>query len=310
MKILITGGAGFIGSNISDSLIDNGHRVIIFDNLSSGKKLNINKKAIFYKGNIFDKKSVLNIFTREKPQIVIHKAAQIDVRKSVADPFYDAEINILGSINILQACVKNKAKKIIFASSGGTIYGECGKRAPDEKAFPNPLSPYGIAKNSVENYIKFYSDVYGIEYTILRYGNVYGPRQDPHGEAGVVAIFSARMLNNKPITVFGDGKQMRDYVFVKDVVNANIKALKKGKNQTINIGTAKAVSVNQLVQVMSKAAGYSKKPQYKTKRNGELFKSFLNVNKAKKVLNWKPETKLEKGIEKTVEYFKMSSVKK
>ncbi|MCA6071811.1 MAG: NAD-dependent epimerase/dehydratase family protein [Endomicrobium sp.] len=308
MKILVTGGAGFVGSNITDALLKKRHVVVVLDNLSYGKKENVNKQAKFYKTDIFDKKAVGDIFKKEKPQIVIHKAAQIDVRKSVADPFFDAEVNILGSINVLNACVKNKVKKIIFASSGGTIYGESGVSAPDEETKTNPLSPYGIAKNSVENYIKFYSTVYGLEYTILRYGNVYGPRQDPRGEAGVIAIFAAKMLRNEDVNVFGDGKQMRDYVYVIDAVDANIRALSKGKNQIVNIGASKAVSVNKLVKIMSEAAGYKKKAIQRPKRAGELFKSFLNINKAKKVLGWKPEVSIEKGIKKTIEYFKASGM--
>ncbi|MDR2251904.1 MAG: NAD-dependent epimerase/dehydratase family protein [Endomicrobium sp.] len=305
MKILITGGAGFIGSNIADALLDKGHDVIVFDNLSSGKKENVDKKAKFYKADIYYKKEVDEIFKKEKPQIVIHHAAQIDVRKSVDDPFFDAGVNILGSINVLNACVENKVKKVIFASSGGSVYGECRASAPKEDTKSNPLSPYAIAKNSVENYINFYSVVHGLDYTILRYSNVYGPRQDPHGEeAGVVAIFAARMLKNEEVMVFGDGKQMRDYVYVGDVVNANLKSLTKGKNKIINIGTSKAVSVNELIKIMSKVSGYKKKAQHKPKRDGELFKSFLNINKAKTVLSWIPKVNIEKGIKLTINYFR------
>ncbi len=304
MKILITGGAGFIGSNIADALIKKGHRVIVFDNLSSGKLCNINKKAKFYKADIFNKNDVTKIFKKEKPEIVIHNAAQIDVRKSVADPYYDAEINILGSISILNACVENKVKKIIFASSGGTIYGECSNRAPDEKTEGKPTSPYGIAKFAVENYIKFYNDIYGLKYTILRYANVYGQRQDPKGEAGVVAIFALRMLKNEDIIVYGNGKQMRDYVHVSDVVNANIKSLTRGNEQIINIATSKTVSVNELVKIMSKASRYTKKAKNMPKRDGELFKSFLNIKKAEKVLKWRPKVNIEEGVEQTLEYFK------
>lgn len=304
MKILMTGGAGFIGSNITDALLAKEHDVIVFDNLSSGKKENVDKKARFYKADIYNKKEVNEVFKKEKPQIVIHNAAQIDVRKSVEDPFFDAQVNILGSINVLNACVENKVKKIIFASSGGSVYGECKSLAPKEDAKTNPLYPYAIAKNSVENYINFYSVVHGLDYTILRYGNVYGPRQDPHGEAGVVAIFAGRMLKNEEILVFGDGKQMRDYVYAGDVVNANIKSLTEGKNQVINIGTGKAVSVNELIKLISKSVGYKKKAVHKPKRNGELFKSFLNINKAKDVLSWTPKVNMEQGIKLTVAYLK------
>jgi UDP-glucose 4-epimerase len=304
MKILITGGAVFIGSNIADALLIKGHDVVVFDNLSSGKKENVHKKAKFYEADIYDKKEVDEIFEKEKPQIVIHHAAQIDVRKSVDDPFFDVQVNILGSINVLNACVENKVNKIIFASSGGSVYGECKASTPKEDAKTNPLSPYAIAKNSVENYINFYSVVHGLDYTILRYGNVYGPRQDPHGEAGVVAIFANRMLKNEEVIVFGDGKQMRDYVYVGDVVNANLKSLTKGKNQIINIGTSKAFSVNDLIKVMSKVSGYEKKAKHKPKRDGELFKSFLNINKAKTVLTWIPKVNIEQGIKATIDYFR------
>lgn len=309
MKILITGGAGFIGSNIADALIAKKHKAVILDNLSSGNVKNINKKAKFYKADIADEKNILRIFKKEKPDAVIHCAAQIDVRKSVADPKYDADINILGSLNILKACAENKTKKIIFASSGGTIYGECGAKSPDEKAFPNPLSPYGIAKYSVENYIKFYSEIHGLKYTILRYANVYGPRQDHKGEAGVIAIFAARMLNNESVTVFGNGKQMRDYVYISDVVGANVKSLTKADNQILNIGTDKAIALNDIVKVMSFMSGTEKKPVYKPKRDGELFKSFLNNKKALKVLGWEPKVDISEGIKKTLAYFRAEVAK-
>ena len=304
MKILVTGGAGFIGSNIVDELIEKKHKVVIVDNLATGNIRNVNKKAKFYKVSVCDKKKIDEIFKKEKIDIVIHHAAQLDVRKSVADPCFDADVNIKGALNILEACKNTKVKKIIFASSGGTIYGECGSKAPDEKAFANPLSPYGVAKLSVEHYIKAYSALYGLKYTILRYANVYGPRQDVNGEAGVVAIFIGRMSQNKEFFIFGDGKQLRDYVYVKDVVSANIKSLTKGNNEVINIGTNKTTSVTKLAQELSKIIGYAKKPVFKPKRNGELFKSFLNISKAKKVLGWQPKVDIIKGLKYTVDYFK------
>ena len=309
MKILVTGGAGFIGSNIVDALIQGGYKAVVVDNLSSGRKTNINNKAKFYHADIVDESGMSRIFKKEKPDAVIHCAAQIDVRKSVADPKYDANINILGSINILKACVENKTKKIIFSSSGGTIYGECGKKAPDENSFPNPLSPYGIAKHSVENYIRFYGEIHGLKYTILRYGNVYGPRQDPKGEAGVIAIFALRMLKNETVTIFGDGKQTRDYVYVSDVVAANIKSLKKADNKIINIGTGQAVPLNSIAKSMAMLSKTDKKPVYQPKRDGELFKSFLNNKKAAKLLNWKPKVKIAAGIKQTLEYFKRAEMK-
>ncbi|MCR4662667.1 MAG: SDR family NAD(P)-dependent oxidoreductase [Endomicrobiaceae bacterium] len=304
MKILVTGGAGFIGSNIVDELIEKKHKVVIVDNLATGNMKNVNKKAKFYKVSVCDKKKIDEIFKKEKIDVVIHHAAQLDVRKSVEDPCFDADVNIKGALNILEACKNTKVKKIIFSSSGGTIYGECGSKAPDEKAFANPLSPYGVAKLSVEHYIKAYSELYGLKYTILRYANVYGPRQDVNGEAGVVAIFIGRMSQNKEFFIFGDGKQLRDYVYVKDVVSANIKSLTKGNNEIINIGTNKTTSVTKLAQELSKIIGYDKKPVFKPKRNGELFKSFLNISKAKKVLGWEPKVDINKGLKNTVEYFK------
>ena len=304
MKILVTGGAGFIGSNIVDELIEKKHKVVIVDNLATGNIKNVNKKAKFYKVSVCDKKKIDDIFKKEKIDVVIHHAAQLDVRKSVADPCFDADVNIKGTLNILEACKNTKVKKIIFASSGGTIYGECGSKAPDEKAFANPLSPYGVAKLSVEHYIKAYSALFGLKYTVLRYANVYGPRQDANGEAGVVAIFIGKMTQNKDIFIFGDGKQLRDYVYVKDVVSANIKALTKGNNEVINIGTNKTTSVTKLEQELSKVIGYTKKPIFKPKINGELFKSFLNISKAKKVLGWQPKVDISKGLKYTVDYFK------
>jgi len=303
MKILITGGAGFIGSNIADAYLNAGHKVVIVDNLCSGKKENIPAKAEFYKADITDAAKIKSVFLKEKPEVVSHHAAQIDVRTSVSDPAYDARINIIGSLNVLEAARNAGTKKIIFSSSGGTIYGECGKTAPDEKAAARPLSPYGITKHSLEFYLNFYYVLYGMKFTILRYANVYGPRQDPHGEAGVVAIFSQRMLDNESLFIFGNGGQTRDYVYVGDVVSANLKALNAGHNQIINIGTGRLTSVNALFRQMASLKGYEKKAVYKPARAGELMRSFLDCRKAKKVLRWQPSMPIEKGLKETIEYF-------
>ena len=304
LKILITGGAGFIGSNIADAYIKNGHKVIIVDNLSTGKNENINPKAKFYLADVSDSKKLKEIFKKEKPDIVNHHAAQLDVRKSVQDPSFDAKINILGTLNILQNCIEFKTKKIIFASSGGTIYGECEKSPASETKQGEPLSPYGIAKFATEFYIKSFAQLHGLKYTILRYSNVFGPRQDPHGEAGVVAIFTGKMLANENLFIFGNGKQLRDYVYIGDLVRANLAALSKGNNETVNIGTQKGRSVNDLFKVMSKITKYNKKPIYKPSRAGELFRSVLSINKAMKVLKWKPEISFENGLENTINFFK------
>ncbi|MFA5779119.1 MAG: NAD-dependent epimerase/dehydratase family protein [Elusimicrobiota bacterium] len=303
-KILVTGGAGFIASNISDAYIQAGYPVVIVDNLSTGKKENINPKAKFYNTDITDKKQIARIFEKEKPDIVNHHAAQIDVRKSVADPVFDAQTNVIGTINLLENSIRHKIKKFIFASSGGVMYGECGKILPSEKQTPRPLSPYGITKHTVEHYLEYYSETYRLKYAAFRYGNVYGPRQDPHGEAGVVAIFINRILASEPINIFGDGEQMRDYVFVSDIVNANLIALHKGENEIFNIGTGRTKSVNQLFYELSKITGYSQKPVYRPQRTGELFKSSLNVKKAEEKLGWSAEIDFNAGLKETFGYFK------
>ncbi|MFH1283560.1 MAG: NAD-dependent epimerase/dehydratase family protein [bacterium] len=303
MKILVTGGAGFIGSHVVDKYIGKGYSVTIVDNLSTGKKENVNNKADFFE---YDIRSQLasELIKQGSFDIINHHASQIDVRKSVSDPAFDADVNIIGLINLMQAAVSAKVKKVIFSSSGGTIYGECGKKPPNEKAAPDPLSPYGISKLSSEYYLRYYSAIHGVKFTILRYGNVFGPRQDPHGEAGVVAIFCKNFILNKPVNIFGNGLQTRDYVFVGDVAEANLKAVSGADNQIINIGTGKAASVKMLYKEMTKAGGFKSNAVYKPARQGELFKSFLDIKKADKLLNWKPKFDFAKGLSHTISYFK------
>jgi len=306
LKVLVTGGAGFIGSNIADAFIAKGHNVTVIDNLSSGKRSNINRKAKFYIADISDYQRLRIIFNKEKFDTICHHAAQIDVRKSVSDPANDARVNIVGTLNLLECARETNVKKVIFASSGGTIYGECSKTAPKENSPANPLSPYGIAKHSVEFYLKYYAYTYGIKFTSLRYGNVYGPRQDPHGEAGVVAIFSERVLHNEELLIFGTGEQTRDYVYVADVVRANLKALTRGHNNIINIGTGKLTSVNTLFRIMAQISAYKKKPIYKPARTGELSRSFLDIRAAASLLGWKPQVSIEQGLKNTMKYFEGS----
>lgn len=301
MKILVTGGAGFIGSNVVDAYIEKGYEVVVVDDLSSGKEENINKKAKFYKLDICDK--ALEKAFEEGIDIVNHHAAQVDVRKSIADPAFDARINIEGSLNILENCRKYNTKKIIFASSGGVIYGECGSVLPNEDFPTSPISPYGISKYATECYLSSYEKIYGLRYTALRYGNVYGPRQDPYGEAGVVAIFSRKMLNNEEVNIFGDGEQVRDYIYVEDIVRANILCLEKGDNEIFNIGTGKCTSVNRLFSEMKQLTHYSKEAVYKPARAGELIRSSLDVAKAEKKLGWKEEVDLNRGLKKTIDFF-------
>ena len=235
-RIVVTGGAGFIGSHICDALIDRGHEVHIIDDLSAGFEENVNAKATLHQVDIRSNE-VASLLASLKCEIMVHHAAQMDVRKSVADPVFDADVNISGLLNLMEAGRKSRLRKVIFASTGGAIYGDPEYTPQDEQHPIRPLSPYGIAKLCSEKYLAFYHHAYGIEYVALRYGNVYGPRQNPHGEAGVVAIFSERMLSNEAIFINGTGKQTRDYVFVKDVVRANLLALEHSNSDTFNIGT-------------------------------------------------------------------------
>ncbi len=305
MKILVTGGAGFIGANIVNALIEKGHDVVIIDNLVTGKKENINPKAKFYNIDIRDKK-IERIFKEHNFDIVNHHAAQIDVRKSVEDPIYDREVNIIGLLNLLENCVKYKVKKFINVSSGGVIYGDDATLPIEEDARKDPLSPYGISKLSAEHYLNIYDKLYGLKYTTLRYSNVYGKYQDPMGEAGVIAIFSNLMLANKQPIIFGDGKQTRDYVYVKDVVNANILAMKLGENEAFNIGTSSETDVNELFKIIKKVTNYHGNPKYEPARPGELLRNSLDIKKAKKLLGWQPKYSLETGLKETIDWVKSS----
>ncbi|AEK20119.1 NAD-dependent epimerase/dehydratase [Methanococcus maripaludis X1] len=289
MKILVTGGAGFIGSHIVDILIENGHDVSILDNLSTGNEKNLNSKAKFIKGDILDKNLDLTGF-----ECVIHEAAQINVRTSVENPTLDGNINILGTINILEKIKEYNVKKIIFSSSGGAVYGEPEYLPVDEKHSLKPLSPYGLSKFCAEEYIKLYGRLYGIEYCILRYSNVYGERQDPLGEAGVISIFIDKMKKGESPVIYGDGNQTRDFVNVKDVARANLMAL-NWKNDIVNIGSGKETSVNELFKIISSEIGFDKDPIYEKERDGEVYRIYIDYEKAKS-LGWMPEVELKNGI--------------
>ncbi|MCX6709513.1 MAG: NAD-dependent epimerase/dehydratase family protein [Candidatus Woesearchaeota archaeon] len=303
-KVLVTGGAGFIGSHISDLLIEKGYSVGIVDDLSSGKMANVNKKAKFYKIDIL-KKELNKVFEDEKPDFVVHCAAQISVSKSVREPVLDAERNILCSINLLENCVKYKVKKIIFSSTGGALYGNPKKIPCNEKTEIKPLSPYGVAKYCIEQYLSYYNRLYNLDYVSLRYSNVYGPRQDPFGEAGVVAIFCKKMINGETPIINGDGEQTRDFVFVKDVSNANLLALeKKVKEKEINISAMKETSINEIFGLISAAAAPGIKPGHAPEMIGEVRKIALDNSLAKKELGWSPEMDIKKGIKETFEWFR------
>jgi UDP-glucose 4-epimerase len=303
MKILLTGGAGFIGSNVADRYLELGHEVIIIDSLVTGKRENIPVGAKFYELDVCDQE-IADIFKKEKPDILNHHAAQMDVRKSVADPVYDAQINVLGGLNLLQNCMEYGVKKVIFSSTGGAIYGEQDYFPADESHPLRPLSPYGITKLTTEKYLYFYQDTYGLSYSILRYANVYGPRQNPHGEAGVVAIFSEKILEGEQPVINGDGLQTRDYVFINDVVKANELVLDKGQNMIYNIGTGIETDVNQLFQMIVKYSGKEIPEKHGAAKPGEQKRSVLNAGLIGSELGWQPRFGLEEGIEMTVNFFK------
>jgi UDP-glucose 4-epimerase len=303
MRILVTGGAGFIGSHLVDRLIEEGHQVAIVDDLSTGKKKNLNAKAEFYKLDIISPK-VERVFQKERPEAVFHFAAQMDVRRSVKDPIFDGQVNILGTVNLLEQAVKVGTKRMIFASSGGAIYGE-QEQFPATEAHPtHPVSPYGISKLAAEHYLYYYGKTYGLQWTSLRFGNVFGPRQDPFGEAGVVAIFTLKLLQNEQPVINGTGKQTRDYIAVDDVVEANMAVLNSAVNDTFNVGTGRETSVNQLFRLLAEAVGSPIKERYGPERRGEQLRSCLDATKLTKALDWEPRLSLADGLKRTVEYFR------
>ena len=302
MKILITGGAGFIGSNIADRYLELGHQVVIVDNLITGQRENIPSAATFYEMDIRDP-GLAEVFAKEKPDVVSHQAAQMDVRKSVEDPIYDAQVNVLGSINILQNCVAHGVRKVLFASTGGAIYGEQDYFPADENHPLRPISPYGITKLTTEKYLYFYRVTFGLTYTILRYANVYGPRQNPHGEAGVVAIFVSKILKGQQPIINGDGTQSRDYVYVGDVVRANELALTAGDNEIYNVGTGIETDVNTLFRAIREAIGTPVEEVHGPAKPGEQKRSVLDFSKIQRELGWQPRVSLQEGLARTVAFF-------
>lgn len=305
MKILVTGGAGFIGSHLVDALIEHGHEVVVIDNLSSGFRGNVNPYARFYELGIGDE-GLVEVFERERPQIVSHQAAQVDLRRSVTEPVFDAQENILGSLNVIVNAVRFGVEKLIYASSGGAVYGEPQYLPVDENHPVNPISQYGVSKHAVEHYLYLYALHYGLNYVVLRYPNVYGPRQNPLGEAGVVAIFARQMLCGEQPTIFGRGDKARDYTHVSDVVEANLLALERGTNALYNIGTGVETSDQEIFDTLAEALGYHGTPLYSQVRKGEIQRICLDWSKAEKELGWRPKLSLKEGIEKTVPYYRKS----
>ncbi len=304
MKILVTGGAGFIGSHIVDEYIKLGHQVSIIDDLSTGRKMNINPAAKFYEADIRDAVKVKEIFEKEKFDVMNHHGAQMDVRKSVEDPVYDASVNIVGVLTLLECCLKTGVKRVLFASSGGAIYGEQDYFPADELHPTRPISPYGVAKLTTEQYLFYYKAVYGIDSVSLRYANIYGPRQNPEGEAGVVAIFTTKLLAGRQPIINGDGKQTRDYVFVGDVVRANVLALNFEGSNIFNIGTGIESDVHQLFCHIKTSTKSSAEEKHGPAKKGEQLRSVLSSAKIEGKLGWRPTVSLEEGLRRTVEYFR------
>ena len=304
MRILVTGGAGFIGSHTVDALIaERAGEVCVIDDLSAGKPGHLNPAARFHQVDLRDAASVRAVVEREKPEVIYHLAAQMDVRRSVADPPFDAEVNLVGMLHLMEAARQHGLKRFIFASTGGAIYGEQEQFPCDENHALRPVSPYGVAKLATEAYLFFYRVQYGIDYLALRYANVYGPRQDPHGEAGVVAIFCGRILDGRPVAIYGDGEQTRDYVYVGDVVRANVAALTSPATGAINVGTGVETSVNALYAALARSAGVSTPPAYAAAKPGEQRRSVISPKRAADALGWQPQVSLARGLAETYAYF-------
>jgi len=299
LKVLVTGGAGFIGSHVVDALVAEGHQVLVVDDLSTGKKEHLNPKAAFYQLDIRSRE-LEDVFRKEKPDLVNHHAAHVDVRRSVADPGFDAEVNILGSLNLLENARRHGVSKFVYASTGGAIYGEPEYLPCDEEHPLNPLSPYGVSKLAVEKYLYVYGQTCGLRYVILRYPNVYGPRQDPFGEGGVVAIFASRMLRGEEVVINGSGEQVRDFLYVHDVVSANLLAQETLDGQIYNLGTGVGTSINQLFATMKSVTSYAQEPVHGPAKPGETFKIYLDATKARTELGWQPAVGLDDGLRATI----------
>jgi UDP-glucose 4-epimerase len=301
-KVLVTGGAGFIGSHLVDRLVQEGFQVAVVDNLSSGRRKYLNPSASFHDVDLCDQ-ALVEVFNDERPEVVFHLAAQVSVIRSLEEPAEDARNNVLGSLNLLYQCQRFGVSRFIYSSTGGAIYGE-PQNLPCTEADPvRPKSPYGASKASVESYVHCYGFLTGFRYTILRYGNVYGPRQDPEGEAGVIAIFPKRMLDGKSVVIYGDGDQERDFVYVSDVAEANVTALRQEENEVYNIGSGKGTRVNEVFERLAELTNYRSNPTYEPARKGEVYKIYLEVRKAQERLGWVPTVNLEKGLALTVESF-------
>jgi UDP-glucose 4-epimerase len=302
MRVLLTGGAGFIGSHVADRFLERGHEVAVVDDLSSGKRENVPDGAVFYEADV--RSGCAEVFEDFVPEALCHQAAQMDVRRSVREPDFDADVNVLGTIRLLQACVEHGVGKVAFASTGGAVYGE-------QRAFPAtedhpqyPVSPYGVSKLAGERYLNYYHAQYGLPYVALRYANVYGPRQDPHGEAGVVAIFCGNLAGGRPSTINGGGQQTRDYVYVGDVARANVLALENEvPSGAYNVGTGVETSVSRLYELLSRSSGTNLPPEHGPAKPGEQLRSSVDPSLAGRAMGWRPEVDLASGLRETLRFF-------
>lgn len=299
MRILVTGGAGFIGSHVAALLLEEGHEVAVLDNLSTGHRTNVPAGAHFYSGDI-QEEGLASILADFRPEVVSHHAAQMSVRVSIQRPQFDAAVNVGGSVRLLECALKVGVRKIIYASTGGAVYGE-PRYLPCDEAHPiAPLCHYGISKHTVEHYLELYSHLYGLDYTALRYPNVYGPRQDPEGEAGVIAIFSRQMLRDQPVTIYGDGCQERDFISVADVARATLAALDRGERSIINIGSGIGTSVRMIFDHLAQLTGYTRPADFQPARLGEVNRIYLSGDRARQLLGWTPTIPLREGLAETV----------
>lgn len=303
MKILVTGGAGFIGSHVVDAYLAHGHDVVVVDDLSTGKRENVNPRARLYAVDLRDP-ALEEVLAKERPDVVNHLAAKVSVRESMVLPDLYAEVNVVGSVKLLELCRKYGVRKFIYASTGGAVYGNPHYLPADEAHPIAPLDPYGVSKAAFEYYLPLYRMHHGLDFGILRYANVYGPRQDPYGEAGVVAIFSEQMLAGKQAIINGSGEQERDFVYVADVAHANVLLLDRGSGGTYNIGTGIGTSINELFARMKTITGYTKPEVHGPPKVGEVFKVYLSAEKARRELGWQPTVDLERGLRLTVDYFR------
>jgi UDP-glucose 4-epimerase len=306
MRVILTGGAGFVGSHVADQLLARGHEVAVVDDLSTGKKENVPDGAILYERDIRD--GCAEVFEEFEPDALSHQAAQMDVRRSVREPDFDADVNVLGTVRLLQRCVEQGVRRVVFASTGGAVYGEQREFPAPEDHPQYPISPYGVSKLAGERYLHFYRAQYGLPYAALRYANVYGPRQDPHGEAGVVAIFCGNLAAGRGSTINGSGEQTRDYVYVEDVARANVLALEgDAPSGAYNVGTGIETSVNELYEILRETSGRDLPPAHGAAKPGEQLRSSVDPTAAARVLGWRPETSLTNGLERTLSFFEATS---